>query len=62
MDNSHSKIAVVIPAYNVEDTIVKVIMGIPTNVHNIIVVNDASKDDTVARVKTIKDHRVTLIN
>ena len=62
MDNSHSKIAVVIPAYNVEDTIVKVIMGIPTNVHNIIVVNDASKDDTVARVKIIKDHRVTLIN
>lgn len=62
MDNSHSKIAVVIPAYNVEDTIVKVIMGIPKSVHNIIVVNDASKDDTVARVKNIKDHRVTLIN
>lgn len=62
MDKSHSKIAVVIPAYNVEDTIVKVIMGIPKSVDAIIVVNDASKDDTAGRVKTVKDNRVTLIN
>ncbi|MBA4384678.1 MAG: glycosyl transferase family 2, partial [Anaerolinea sp.] len=62
MDKSHSKIAVVIPAYNVEDTIVKVIMGIPKSVDAIIVVNDASKDETASRVKTVKDNRVTLIN
>ncbi len=62
MDNSHSKIAVVIPAYNVADTIVKVITGIPKSVEAIIVVNDASKDDTVEKVKSVKDPRVTLIN
>lgn len=62
MDKSHSKIAVVIPAYNVEDTIVKVITGIPKSVDAIIVVNDASKDDTAGSVKTVKDNRVTLIN
>jgi glycosyltransferase involved in cell wall biosynthesis len=62
MDKSHSKIAVVIPAYNVEDAIVKVIMGIPKSVENIIVVNDASKDDTAAKVTSVKDHRVTLLN
>jgi glycosyltransferase involved in cell wall biosynthesis len=62
MDKSHSKVAVVIPAYNVEDTIVKVIMGIPKSVENIIVVNDASKDDTAAKVTSVKDHRVILLN
>ena len=62
MDKTHSKIAVVIPAYNVEDTIVKVIMGIPKSVETIIVVNDASKDDTANRVKSVRDNRVTLIN
>jgi dolichol-phosphate mannosyltransferase len=62
MDKSHLKIAVVIPAYNVEDTIVKVIMGIPKNVDAIIVVNDASKDSTAQKVKSITDDRVSLIN
>jgi len=62
MDKTHSKIAVVIPAYNVEDTIVKVIMGIPKSVETIIVVNDASKDKTANKVKSVKDNRVTLIN
>lgn len=62
MDKTHPKIAVVIPAYNVEETIVKVIMGIPKTVENIIVVNDASRDDTANKVKSVKDKRVTLIN
>jgi len=62
MDKTHSKIVVVIPAYNVEDTIVKVIMGIPKSVETIIVVNDASNDETSNRVKSVKDNRVTLIN
>lgn len=62
MDNSHPKIAVVIPAYNVADTIVKVITGIPKSVSAIIVVNDASKDDTIQKIKSVKDSRVTLIN
>jgi len=62
MEKPHTKIAVVIPAYNVADTIVKVIMGIPKTVDAIIVVNDASKDDTATKVKSVKDDRVTLIS
>ena len=62
MENPHLKIAVVIPAYNVAESIVKVITGIPKSVDAIIVVNDASKDDTITKVKSVKDNRVTLIN
>ena len=62
MDNSKAKIAVVIPAYNVENTIVKVLGGIPKNVSSIIVVNDASRDATEARIKSVRDDRITLIS
>jgi glycosyltransferase involved in cell wall biosynthesis len=62
MEKHHSKIAVVIPAYNVADSIAKVIMAIPKIVDAIIVVNDASKDNTANKVKSIRDDRVTLIN
>jgi len=62
MDKAHSKIAVVIPAYNVEATIEKVILGIPKSVDSIIVVNDSSRDDTAAKVKNVKDNRVILIS
>ncbi|PKO00219.1 MAG: glycosyl transferase family 2 [Chloroflexi bacterium HGW-Chloroflexi-4] len=62
MDKAHPKIAVVIPAYNVEATIEKVILGIPKSVASIIVVNDASRDDTASKVKNVKDNRVILIS
>jgi glycosyltransferase involved in cell wall biosynthesis len=62
MVKPHSKIAVIIPAYNVSDTIGKVIKGIPNSVAHIIVVNDASKDGTAAQVKSVNDQRVTLVN
>jgi dolichol-phosphate mannosyltransferase len=62
MESLNLKIAVVIPAYNVEKTIEKVIRGIPQNVSAIVVVNDASIDQTEAMVKSISDKRVTLIS
>ena len=48
-------IAVVIPAYKVEDQISKVVENIPAWVKLIIVVDDASPDDTAKslKVKTI---------
>lgn len=62
MENSKAKIAVVIPAYNVENTIEKVLKGIPKDVSSIIVVNDASRDATEARIKSVRDDRITLIS
>lgn len=61
MDKPHTKIAVVIPAYNVQSTIIKVLAGIPKTISAIIVVNDASMDETESKVKSVKDDRITLI-
>lgn len=52
----------IIPAYRTADTIQKVLAGIPDWVHTIYVVDDASPDDTVARVRSARDPRVTLIS
>lgn len=62
MDKSPSKITIVIPAYNVEDTIIKVLSRIPKTVSTIIVVDDASKDHTAARVRSVKDGRIRLLS
>lgn len=62
MESTRKKIAVVIPAYNVEKTIVKVLDGIPKIVDDIVVVNDASKDATEELIRGVKDKRITLIS
>ena len=54
-------IGVVIPAYNVAAQIERVIAGIPAYVRTIIVVEDASKDDTRARLRALRDPRLILI-
>jgi len=46
-----TKIKVIIPAYNEEDSIAKVINGIPNSVDEIIVVNNNSSDLTAAVAK-----------
>ncbi|MCB2156367.1 glycosyltransferase family 2 protein [bacterium] len=55
------KIAVVIPAYRVENHICDVIKGLPDYVSYIVVVDDASPDETAKRVAELKDPRVTLL-
>ena len=62
MESTRKKIAVVIPAYNVEKTIVKVLNGIPKLVDDIVVVNDASRDATEELIRGVKDKRITLIS
>ncbi|NMC85219.1 MAG: glycosyltransferase family 2 protein [Anaerolineaceae bacterium] len=62
IDFRKAKIAVVIPAYRVENQIQKVLLGIPEYVDLIIVVNDASPDDTQEKVVAIRDPRIYLIN
>ncbi len=57
-------IAVVVPAYNEEKLIARTIDSIPDLVDKIIVVNDASKDDTKNITKQLseKNSKVLLIN
>ncbi|MCC7013398.1 MAG: glycosyltransferase family 2 protein [Planctomycetes bacterium] len=58
---SRHSIGVVIPAYRVARQIEQVVRGIPPFVRSIIVVVDASPDDSYERVAAMRDPRVTLI-
>ena len=55
------RVAVVIPAYRAADTIAKVVSGIPPWVTAIYVVDDASPDETGARVHALRDPRIRLL-
>jgi glycosyltransferase involved in cell wall biosynthesis len=55
-------IGVVIPAYNVERSIRKVVEGIPTWVDRIIVVDDASRDGTLAEARTIVANNLIVLH
>jgi glycosyltransferase involved in cell wall biosynthesis len=55
------RIGVVVPAYRVAGEIERVLRGIPPFVEKVIVVDDASPDDTAARVERSRDPRVVLV-
>jgi len=55
------RIAVVVPAYNVEKQIVEVVRTIPAIVDYIIVVDDSSKDRTYEVCKGIEDQRLIVL-
>ncbi|MBL8858973.1 MAG: glycosyltransferase family 2 protein [Planctomycetes bacterium] len=61
IEASGARIGVVIPCYRVAPQIEKVIRGIPAWVEAIIVVDDASPDDSAARVTALNHPRVTLL-
>lgn len=54
-------IAVIIPAFCEERLIASTIAGIPALVSQIVVVDDASRDDTVKRARATGDPRLTVI-
>ena len=59
------KFSLIIPAYNIENYIVKCITSILNqNYYNyeIIVVNDGSTDDTVKILENIKNNKIKIIN
>jgi dolichol-phosphate mannosyltransferase len=58
---SKYRIGVVVPAFRVARQIENVVRNIPPFVRSIIVVVDASPDDTAERVRALADPRVTLI-
>ena len=55
------RVAVVVPAHDEEKLIAETIRTIPYFVDRIIVVDDASKDGTVAVVKELDDERIVVI-
>ena len=59
-----NKIAVIVPAYNEELLIEKTINSVPEIVNKIIVINDASKDNTKVVVQSLmtKSEKIELIN
>jgi dolichol-phosphate mannosyltransferase len=56
------RIAVVIPAYQVEKWIQGVLEGIPDYIDHIIVVDDKSADGTARKVTAVSDPRIRLIH
>jgi glycosyltransferase involved in cell wall biosynthesis len=55
------RVAVVVPAHDEEKLIAETIRSIPDFVDRVIVVDDASRDDTAGAVRAIGDPRVELI-
>jgi glycosyltransferase involved in cell wall biosynthesis len=55
-------VAVVIPMYRAEDSIARVIAGMPAYVRTIVVVDDASPDASAARCLEVGDPRVDLVH
>ncbi len=58
---SGKKVVVILPAYNAARTLERTVMEIPPDVvDDIVLVDDASRDDTVARAKELRLHVVAL--
>ncbi|MGH8964672.1 MAG: glycosyltransferase family 2 protein, partial [Actinomycetes bacterium] len=55
------RVAVVIPAHNEERLIGRVVSTMPDLVDHIIVVDDASSDDTARAAKSVPDQRAEVI-
>ena len=55
------KVAVVIPAYRAAESIQRVLAGIPAWVDAIYAVDDASPDETAAKIDAVSDRRVRLL-
>lgn len=60
----NKKVCIVVPAYNEETQISKVIRTMPAFVDKIVIINDCSKDETAKVVETLASsfHSVILIN
>ena len=55
------RVAAVVPAYREQDHIAEVVRSMPDLVDHVVVVDDASPDDTAARAREAADDRTTVI-
>ncbi len=55
------RVAVVVPCYNVQSTIADVVSDMPAFVDSILVIDDASTDETLALLEDLDFPRVTII-
>lgn len=55
------RISVVVPAYNEGRLIARTLASIPSYVHHVVVVDDASADDTSLRARALADPRVEVV-
>src|SRR5438132_1017519 len=55
------RVAVVVPAYNEARAIARAIATMPAIVDHVIVIDDASADDTAARARAVGDARVEVV-
>lgn len=56
------RVAVVIPAFNEEALIERAIRAVPSWVDDVLVVDDASRDETVPRAQAVADGRVRVLS
>jgi glycosyltransferase involved in cell wall biosynthesis len=57
------KISIIIPLFNEEKSIISVLTKIPNHfIYEIIIVNDGSTDNSIEKIKQLKDGRIRLIN
>jgi glycosyltransferase involved in cell wall biosynthesis len=58
---NRARVAVVVPAYNEAKLIARTLESIPSYVAHVVVVDDASRDQTAARARAIRDPRVQVV-
>lgn len=61
MNRAEVEVAVVVPAYNEARLIARTLASIPSYVQHVIVVDDASSDETSRAVLAVADRRVQLV-
>ena len=62
MVRSGLRIAAVVPCYNVQEHIVDVVQTTPDYVHDVILVDDASQDQTGTLIDQLSNERVHVIH
>jgi glycosyltransferase involved in cell wall biosynthesis len=56
-----ARVAVVVPAYNEARLIERTLASVPSWVDHVVVVDDASRDDTAVRARAVGDRRVEVV-
>ena len=64
-NNDKTLVTIIIPVYNTSDTIIDSIASVLNQTYKnieVIVINDASTDNSLQKIKLINDHRIKVLN